>query len=219
MKQYAVIGIGHFGHYLAARLYKKGHDVLAIDRVPERIQEIKDLVTQAEVADATDRKAMASLELKKMDAVVVCTASDLSGSILITLNMKDIGVSSVYAKAISEAHLRVLIKIGATEVFFPERDNAISLAERLHNPNMLDYLPFLEGYSIIQLAPPKDFVGKSLRDLNLINRFGIQVVAIKEIIPDRLNLIPTAQFILKDSDIMILLGPNETLDELREKEG
>jgi trk system potassium uptake protein TrkA len=80
---------------------------------------------------------------------------------------------------------------------------------------MLDYLPFLEGYSIIEMAPPKQFIGKSLRELNLINRFGIQVVAIKELVPERLNLIPTARYVLKDNDIMILLGPNEAFDKLR----
>jgi trk system potassium uptake protein TrkA len=215
MKQFVIVGVGNFGHYLAMHLYKKGHDVLVIDKMPNRVSEIKDNVSQAVVADATDRKALEALGLDKMDAAVVCIGSVLSESILATLNLKDIGLHQVYAKALSEAHSRILQKIGASEIFFPERDQAISLAERLHNPNMLDYLPFLEGYSIIQISPPNRFIGKSLRELNLINRFGVQVVAVKEVVPDRLNLIPTAQFVLKDSDIMILLGPNEALDELR----
>ncbi|MBW1768283.1 MAG: TrkA family potassium uptake protein [Deltaproteobacteria bacterium] len=216
MKQFAVIGAGNFGYYLATHLYKKGHDVLVVDKEPARVQEIKEDVSQAVVADATDRKAMEALGLKQMDAAVICIGSVLSDSVLATLNLKEIGVEPVLAKAMSEAHGRILHKIGASEVFFPEKDMAISLAERLHNPNMLDYLPFLEGYSIIQLAPPKGFIGKSLRELNLINQFGIQVVAIKEIVPDRMKLIPTARFIIKDSDTMILLGPNEALDKLRE---
>ena len=215
MKQFVILGVGNFGHYLAVHLYKKGYEVLVIDKLPNRVSEIKDQVSQAVVADATDRKALEALALDKMDAAVVCIGSVLSESILATLNLKDIGVQRVYAKALSEAHSRILQKIGASEVFFPERDQAISLAERLHNPNMLDYLPFLEGYSIIQLAPPNRFIGKSLRELNLINKFGVQVVAVQEVVPERLNLIPTAQFVLKDSDIMILLGPNEALDELR----
>jgi trk system potassium uptake protein TrkA len=215
MKQFVIIGLGNFGHYLAVHLYKKGHEVLAIDKNANQVDEIKDRVSQAVIADATDRKAMEALGLDKMDAAVICIGSVLSESILATLNMKDIGLERVYAKAISEAHSRILHKIGASEVFFPEKDQATSLAERLHNPNMLDYLPFLEGYSIIEMAPPKQFIGKSLRELNLINRFGIQVVAIKELVPERLNLIPTARCVLKDSDIMILLGPNEAFDKLR----
>jgi len=216
MKQFAVIGLGNFGYYLALHLYKKGHEVLAIDKRRNLVQEIKDQVTQAVVADATDRKAMESLGLKNMDAVIVCIGSVLSESILATLNMKDIGVERLYAKAISEAHFRILHKIGADEVFFPEKDQAISLAERLHNPNMLDYFPFMEDYSIIELAPPKRFIGKPLRELDLINRYGVQVVAIREVVPERLNMIPTANFIIKDSDIMILLGPNVGLEKLRE---
>jgi len=217
MKQFAIIGLGNFGFYLATHLYDKGHEVLAIDKDANRVQEIKDRASQAVIADATDRRAIEPLGVKEMDAAVVCIGSVLSDSILAALNLIDIGVERVLAKATTEAHGRILHKIGASDVFFPEKDQAISLAEQLHNPNMLDYLPFLEGYSIIQLAPPKDFVGKPLSELDLINRYGVQVVAIKEIVPDRLNLIPTARFVLKDSDILILLGPNEALDKLREE--
>ena len=216
MKQFAVIGLGHFGYYLATRLYQKGYEVLAIDKNSSRVQDIKDKVSQAIVADATDRKALDALEFSQFDAVVVCIGSVLSSSILVTLNLKDIGVNRLIAKAISEAHGRILYKVGASEVVFPEKDLALSLAERIPNPNMLDYLPVLEDYSIIELSPPKNFVGKSLRDLDLINRFGVQVIAVKELVPNRLNMIPTACFVIKDSDILIMLGPNESFDKLKE---
>lgn len=217
MQQFAIIGLGNFGYYLAKYLYQKGHEVLAMDKNPQRVQEIKDHVSQAVVADATDRTVLESLGVDQMNAAVVSIGTVLSDSILATLNLKEMGIASIYAKAVSEAHGRILSKVGATEVFFPEKDQAISLAEHLHNPNMLDYLPFLEGYSMIQLAPPKEFIGKQLKELDLINRFGIQVVGIREIVPDRLNLIPTADFLIKDSDTLILLGPNDALDKLREK--
>jgi len=218
MKQFAIIGLGNFGYYLAKHLYRKGYEVLAVDIDPKQVQAVRDDVSQAIVADATDRTVIEALGVKDMDVAVVCIGSILSNSILATLTLKDIGVKRIYAKAITEPHGRILYKVGADEVFFPEKDLAISLAERLHNPNMLDYLPFLEGYSIIELAPPRGFIGKSLKDLNLTNRFGVQVVAIKEMVPDKLNLIPTAQTVLKDSDIMIILGPNESLDKLQKNE-
>jgi len=217
MKQFAVIGLGNFGYYLATQLYKKGYEVLAIDKRPDLVREIKDSVNQAIVADATERKTLEAMGLEQMDAAVVCIGSVLSNSILATLNLKDIGVKRVLAKALSEAHGRILYKIGASEVFFPEKDLALSLAERIHNPNMIDYLPFLEGYSIIELSPPKDFIGKSLQDLDLINRLGIQIIAVKEVIKDQLILIPTAKFVIKDSDILIMLGRNESLDKLKVK--
>lgn len=218
MKQFAIIGLGNFGYYLATSLYEKRHAVLAIDKNINPVQEIKDKVTQAVVADATDIKTLETLGIKQMDAAVVCIGSVISDSILATLNLKDIGVKRVFAKAVTEPHGRILHKIGALEVIFPEKDQANSLAERLHNPNILDYLPFLDGYSIVELLAPQSFIGKDLKELNLINRYGVQVLAIKKILPDQLNMIPKAQYILKDGDILILLGPNHALDLLRKKE-
>jgi trk system potassium uptake protein TrkA len=215
-KQFAVIGLGNFGYYLAVHLYEKGHEVLAIDKDPKPVQEIKDKVSRAVVADATDRNALDVLELKEMDTAVVCIGSILSDSILATLNLKDIGTKRVLAMALSDDHGRILEKVGASEVFLPEKDMAIFLGERLHNPNMLDYIPFVEGYSIIESAPPKRFIGQSLRELDLINQYGIQVVAIKESIPGKVHLIPTAGSVIKENDILILLGPNTSLDKLRE---
>ena len=215
MKQYAVIGLGNFGYYVATRLYDRGHEVLALDIDPARVQEIKDRVSHAVVADATDRKALEPLGVKEMDAAVVSIGSVLSASILATLTLKDIGVKWVVAKAITEPHGRILFKVGASEIIFPEKDSAISLAERLENPNILDYLPFMEGYSIIEMAPPAEFIGKALKDLDLINRYEVQVVAVKETVPENLNMIPTGKFVLKDSDVMILLGSNKGLDKLK----
>jgi trk system potassium uptake protein TrkA len=134
------------------------------------------------------------------------------------LNLKDVGVRKVYAKAISEPHGRILRKVGAQEILFPEKDLAINLAERLHNPSLLDYLPFFEGYSIIELKPKENFVQKELRDLDLINKYGVQVIAIKEIASGKLAMIPTGKYVLKGDEVMILLGPNDGLELLRQKE-
>jgi trk system potassium uptake protein len=218
MKQFAIIGLGNFGYYLAITLYEKRHAVLAVDKDINRVQEIKDKVTQAVVGDATDIKTLETLGIKHVDAAVVCIGSVISDSILAALNLKDIGVKRVFAKAVTEPHGRILHKIGALEVIFPEKDQAVSLAERLHNPNILDYLSFLDGYSIVELLSPQSFIGKNLKDLNLINRYGVQVLAIKRILPEQLNMIPKGQYVLKDEDILILLGSNDALDLLRKKE-
>ncbi|GAB6906214.1 Ktr system potassium uptake protein C [Desulfosarcina cetonica] len=218
-KQFAVIGLGNFGFYLATALFQKGHEVLGIDIKPKLVQEIRDRVSRAVIADATDPQAMKELELSKMDAVVVSIGSILNNSILATLNIKDLGAKRVVAKAVSEAHGRILRKIGADEIYFPEKDLALTAAQRLDNPNVLDYLPFMEGYSIVQLAPPASFIGKSLIELDLINRFGIQVIAIKELVPENVVMIPTGRFVVKDSDILVLLGPDKALVGLQENAG
>ena len=191
MGQFSVIGVGNFGYYLGRHLYEKGHEVIALDINKGQVDKIKDFVSQAVVADATDRETMESLGIKEVDAAVVCIATRMQASILATLHVKELGVKRILAKAISEEHGRILSKIGAHEIIFPEKDLAIGVASRLDNPNILDYLPFIEGHSIAELAPPKEFVGKTLRDLDLINRFGVQVLAVREIIPDSLVLIPT----------------------------
>lgn len=217
MGQFAVIGLGNFGFYLATHLYRKGHEVMAVDRDQDKVQQIKDDVTQAVVADATDRKALEALGIRGMDAAVVSIGSTLDASILVTLNLKEMGMERVLAKAISEPHGRILERLGVSEVLFPEKDTAINLAERLDNPYLLDFFPLVEGYNLMEMAPPKAFIGKALKDLDLINRYGVQVVAVKELVPDKLNIIPTGNFVLKDSDIMILLGPSDALEKLREK--
>jgi len=211
MGQFAVIGIGNFGYYLGRHLYEKGHEVMALDVSKVQVQKIKNVVSQAAVADATDRDALESLGISHVDAAVVCIGTRMQASILATLHLKELGIKKILAKATSEEHERILRKVGASETIFPEKDLAIGVASRLDNPNMLDYLPFIEGYSIVELAPPSDFVGKTLRELDLINRFGIQVLAVKEIIPKGLTLIPMANFRIKDSDALIVLGPDETL--------
>jgi len=163
----------------------------AIDKAPKLVQCIKDDVTLAVVADATDAKAMESLNVKGLDTTIVCIGSVLSDSILVVLNLEEIGVKRIFAKAISTPHVRILKKLGVMEILFPEKDIALSLAERLHNPNLIDYLPFMEGYGVIELEVPQSLIGKTLRGADMINRFGVQVVAIKEIIPEGINFIPT----------------------------
>lgn len=216
MGQFAVIGTGNFGYYLGRFLYEKGHEVIALDISKGQVQKIKDFVSQAVVADATDREALESLGLSQVDAAVVCIGTRMQASILATLHLKELGIKNILAKATSEEHGRILKKVGAREIFFPEKDLAIGVAGKLHNPNMLDYLPFIEGYSIVELAPPKDFVGKKLKELDLINQYGIQVLAVREILPQGLILIPGGDFQVKDSDALIVLGPDEILEKIKE---
>ncbi|WP_457551100.1 potassium channel family protein [Desulfobacula sp.] len=215
MKQFLVVGLGNFGFYLASHLYKKGHDVMVIDKNPNLIQNIKNQVTQAIVADATDPNVIGALGVKDVDTAVVSIGSVLGNSILAVLNLQEIGIRHIVAKAINDPHKRILEKLGVQEISFPEKDNAISMAERLDNPNLIDYLPFLEGYGIIELAVPQSFVGQTLKQINLTNSYGVQVVAIKELVPEKMRFIPKADFVLKSSDILILLGSDMGLEKLK----
>lgn len=215
MKQFAIIGIGKFGYYLATHLYEKGHEVLAIDIDPNLVQRIKNDVTSAVVADTTDPESLKALGISDIDTVVVCIGSILSNSILTSLNLLELGVKNIMAKSLSEAHGRILRRIGVKNVFFPEKDLAISMAEKLHAPNLIDYFPFMEGYSIIQIAVPSHFIGKSLKDMNINYTYGVQVIAVKEFVPERVIMIPRGDFIMKDSDMLTILGPNDAIEKLK----
>ncbi|MBF0386408.1 MAG: TrkA family potassium uptake protein [Candidatus Omnitrophica bacterium] len=216
MKQIVIIGLGNFGFYLAQELSLKGYEIIAIDKNQAKVQDAQEFVTQAIVADATDISVLRSLGVESADLVIVCIGSNLSDSILTTLNVKDMGIKKIYAKALSESHGRILEKLGASEVFFPEKDLAIAVARKVHNPNMIDYIPFIEGYTIVELAPPKGFIGKRLRDMNLINKYQVQVIAVKDVLKDFVNIVPTGEYMIKDSDILILLGLKENIERIRE---
>lgn len=215
MKQFLIIGLGNFGFYLATHLYGKGHDVMAVDRSPVLVQSIKDHVTQAVVADATDAATLRELGVKNVDTAVVGIGSVLGDSILAVLNLQELGISHIVAKAISDPHKKVLEKLGVADIIFPEKDMALSMAKKLDNPNLIDYLPFMEGYGIIELAVPGKFVGKSLKQINLTNTYGVQVVAIKGPDVENTRFIPQADDILNQEDLLILLGSEKGLDSLK----
>lgn len=218
MKQFAVIGIGRFGKALAERLYELGHEVLAIDVDEEEIQKISDKVTHAVTADATDENVLRSMGVRNFDVGIVAIGSDIQSSIIVTLMLKEIGVKYIVAKAQNELHAKVLLKIGADRVVFPERDMGVRVAHNLIATNILEYIELSPEYSIIEFAVFPSWVGGNLRDLNLRVKYGINVVAIRNENDDEfVNVSPKADEILKEGDILVVIGSNEDLKKLEKK--
>jgi len=215
MRLFVVIGIGNFGYYTAQHLYELGSEVMVIDSNKERIQSIKDQVSRAVVADATDREVLERLGVPDVDVAVVSVGDRLDTSILITLYLKEMGVKEVVVKAVTVDHGKILEKIGASSVIFPERDSGVRLANSLSSSNVIEHLPLSEGYSILEIAASAKLVGKTLKELRLRNRFGIQVIAIKELVPDRMHMPPDPDFVIKDSDMLIVVGQDESLESLK----
>ncbi len=215
--KFSVIGLGSFGSNVAKTLYEMGHEVVAIDEEKSRIDAVKDSTTHAVQMNAADKENLQALGIKDMDVVVVSLGPDMESSILTTLYLKEMGVDRIIAKALTEDHAKILNAVGATEVIYPEKDMAIKTAMRLSNPNILEYLPLISGLRVQEIAAPEKFIGKSLKELDLRNRYDIQVMAIKGIIPEKTTFMPKADFVIKDSDILIILGEEEQLKKLDSK--
>lgn len=214
MINFAIIGLSSFGFFLARELVKEGIDVIAIDIDEERIEKIKPYVQKAVIADGTDKTVLETLGLDELDGVVI-SLGHIESTVLATLHLKELKMRRIVCKALSEDHGKILEMIGATEVIFPEKDMALRVAHTLAHENILDHVPLAEGYSIIEIAPPSSFLRKSIGELDLRNRFGVQVIVVKEMIPENVVLVPTADYVIKDSDVLVILGKDEDLKKIK----
>lgn len=215
MKRFAVIGLGKFGFHAAKALFEDGNEVVAIDTDKARVQAIDPHATEAIVLNATDREALKSLGLENMDGVIVSTGTKISTSILICLYLQEIGVKKILAKALDDDHAKILKRVGATEIIHPERDMALRISRGLSRPNVLDFIPLADEFDLVQVGPPREFIGKSLKDLNLRAKHNVQIIAIKELVPENFVLVPPAGFVIKDSDILIMLGKSEDIRRIK----
>lgn len=211
-KQYAVIGMGRFGSSIATALYRLGYEVLAIDQDEARIEEVLNKVTHAIQADSTDEEALRAIGIRNFNVVVVAIGQDIQASILTSLILKELGVEMLVVKAQTELHGKVLSKIGADKVIFPERDMGLRVAHHLISPNILDYIELSDDYSIVEIHVTPLMVGKNLRELDIRAKYGCNVMAIKT--GDHMNIAPRAEDIIQADDVLIVVGSNDDLREL-----
>lgn len=212
MKQFVVIGCGRFGSSVAKTLYSLGYDVMAIDKSEDIVQHLNNSVTHAVQADATDEGALKALGIRNFDVAIVTIGQEIQSSILITLIVKELGVKYVVAKAQNELHGKVLYKIGADRVVFPERDMGVRVAHNLVSSNILDYIELAPDFSIVEVKADKNWNGKTLKDLNVRAKFGINVIGIKR--GTDINISPAANDTINEDDILIVIGSNDDLQRL-----
>jgi trk system potassium uptake protein TrkA len=215
MKRVVVIGLGIFGFNIAKDLYENGIEVIAIDKNKDIIQKIKDFSTKAILADGTDKEVIESIGIQADDIAIISFGEDLAASTLITLHLKELKVKTIIVKAPNEDHKRVLEKVGATEVIIPERAMADKVARSLISPNILDYIPLSEDYTISEIAPPASFNGKTISDLHLRSKYHIEVIAVREMLPERLTMVPRADFVIKDSDVLVVIGKEGDIQKIK----
>jgi trk system potassium uptake protein TrkA len=216
MNNYAVIGVGNFGYFLCKAFAAAGHDVLAVDASEEAIQRVMDVASKAVIADASDRSALEALGLEEFDVVLVSLGEHIDASVLTTLYLKEIGVEKIVVKAISVDHGKVLERVGADEVVFPERDMAERVVYRLVNADVLDFIAIGSEYSLMEWAPHQSMVGKTLAELDFRKKYNVQIILVRSVIPEGVTVAPDGSFVVKDSDVLVILGHNEDLDRIRD---
>ncbi len=226
MERFVVIGLGRFGQSVAINLAKLGKSVVAIDKDPQKVEEIADFVFQAAACDATDEKNLRDLGLRNADFGIVSVGEDISSSIMITLTLKEMGIKKIISKALTQLQGKVLIKVGADRVIYPERDMGERLAKRLASPQLFDLIELTSSHGIIELLAPESFIGKRLDKLDLRKKYGVTVIAVKRNIPElkengstsfkeNMILSPGPDFEVLLGDIMVILGKSDNLEKIR----
>lgn len=218
MKRFVIIGLGNFGSSVAEALFAQGHEVIAVDQNESAVDRIAPRVTKAVAGDGRQMPTLERIGARKADVGIVSTGDDITSSILATLSLRDLEVRDVYVKVISRDHARVMDRIGVTDTIFPERDSALALAQRLSSASLLNFVRLGPGFSIQEMAVSDKWVGKTLRQLRLRQRFQINVVAVHDVVSDEMIPAPDPDVVLKDSDSLIVAGKDENLAQAAQME-
>ena len=216
MKSYVVIGLGRFGAELATRLYACGEEVMVIDIDEGLIDKIADRVTRAVAADARDVDVLRKLGVENFDRAIVAVGSDLAASALITMNLKSLGVPFVLCKAHDDTYKDILEKLGADRVIIPEREVADKLALGLTHAGVMEYIELSQEFGIVEMEPIPAWVGKTIRQLELRNTYGVNVIAVRSH-EDTIKIPPDIDTPIPADVVMVMLGKYEMFENLKKK--
>ena len=212
MKQYIVIGCGRFGSSVATTMHLLGHQVMAIDKNDDSVQAISEKVTHAAIVDVTDEQALRALGMGNFDVAIIAIGSDIRASIMATLIAKEMGVEQIVCKAKDELQAKVLYKIGADRVVFPERDMGVRVAHNLVSNNILDHIELDPDYSIVEIVTPREWEGKTLIELDLRAKYEITVLAIK--CDKTINVTPSPEEKINAGSILVVIGQNSKISTI-----
>ena len=213
MNSYFIIGLGLFGEALARNLCKLGAEVLAMDIRSDLVQLVSGEVTHAVVGDAQDKGVLRALGAADFDCAVVAIGDDLAASILTVMNLQELGVKQIICKAHDETHRRVLERLGVDRVLIPEQEHAQRVARSLVRHNVLDYIELSEEYGILDVPAPKSWIGKTLKELNVRAKLGVNIIAVES--GKKTNVSPSADYLIREGDIMVVLGDTYSLEAVQ----
>ncbi len=211
-KQYVILGAGRFGSSVATKLMDLGQEVMCVDSDEVAIQNIADKVTHAVQADVTDENALQALGIRNFDTAVVSIGENIQASILATLITKELGIKRIIAKAQTEMHAKVLYKIGADRVVFPEREMGIRIAKNLISNNVMEFIELAPDYSIVEISPIAEWIGKSIVEINIRGKYGLNIMAIKKGTDINISVMPND--VIESGDMLIVVGHNDNLRQV-----
>jgi trk system potassium uptake protein TrkA len=214
-KQYAVIGLGRFGHWVARTLAEMGCEVMAMDRDEEKVKAVSEFISYAMVVDAMDEKALRAAGVHNIDIAIVSIGENIEANIIVVMLLKEIGIHNIIAKAVTPLHGKVLEHLDVNRIVYPERDMAIRIAHSLVRPRILEQLELSPEYSIIEMTAPSVLIGKSLQDSQLRKKYQVNLIAIKRDgdRPAGWNVNPLPTDVIRTGDILVLIGSNDALEK------
>jgi len=226
MNQYLIIGAGRFGGAVAITLTKMGKQVMVLDKDALVVQRLSEIVTQALEVDVSDGTALESLELGEMDVAVIGIGSSLEASILATMQLKEMGVKTVVAKATTLSDKKILSRVGADRIVFPEKDMGVRVANSLVSPTIFDYIQVSPGFGIVETKVPESLQGQTLEESKVRSRYGVDIVALRRQAPqldkngeselkDKLMIAPPASEVLGKNDILIVIGEEKNIAKFK----
>lgn len=214
--QYLILGAGKFGSSIAKRLQELGQEVMIMDRDLEVVQRISDDVTWALQGDVTHEATLRELGVQNFDVVIVSIGKDVQSSIMVTLLLKEMGCKKIISKAVSDLHAKVLYRIGANRVVFPEREMGIRVAQNILNKNIFDFINLSEEYTIVEMAVKEDWIGKTIGEIDIRKNYELNILAIKSGGEFTIKITPQTMF--KEGDVLIVIGHNEDVEKLNQYE-
>jgi trk system potassium uptake protein TrkA len=222
--KYIILGLGNFGRSLAIQLTERGHEVIGIDNSMSRVEMLKEKITHTICMDSTDADAMSSLPLKDVDAVIVAIGEDEGASLLTTALLKNLKVKRIIGRIVSDLQRTVLEAMQIDEYIMPEEDAAGRLALRLDNKEIVDSFKISEKYSIIETKVPRNYIGKTLKEADLTNKYQVIVLSTlksssyeregKTVIQKEATGIATSDTLLEEGDVLVLFGEHRNINEL-----
>lgn len=217
MKSILIIGMGRFGHHLAADFLENGHDVMIVDEDEEKLEDMVPYATSTRIGDCTSEEVLKSIGVRNFDVVFVCIGTNFQSSLEITSLVKELGAKRVISKATRDIQAKFLLRNGADEVIYPDKDIAEKWAERYSLDNIFDYIDLPGAFGIYEMPPLKEWVGKSIRESNIAATHKVSILGIKKKHEEEMSVMPSADYIIRDTDHLMVMAGNEVAERLLEQ--